>query len=180
MRMEAFWGEVLSILEFVNRGGIIVWIIIGFSFLMWLLLVRSRLEVRSARKIWIAKMSQEAKQTMAELKTIRLRKAFVRAAASAARRTADENIGWIRTIVTILPLIGLLGTVSGMIESFQSLASTADEQGMTQGISTALFTTLAGLVAALSGVFAVYRLERSVDALEHRVRTELEVDAVHS
>ena len=117
---------------------------------------------------------------MAELKTIRLRKAFVRAAASAARRTADENIGWIRTIVTILPLIGLLGTVSGMIESFQSLASTADEQGMTQGISTALFTTLAGLVAALSGVFAVYRLERSVDALEHRVRTELEVDAVHS
>jgi len=61
----------------------------------------------------------------------------------------------IKIIVMISPLLGLLGTVSGMIETFDSLASMAlftQSGGIAGGISQALFTTQMGLAVAIPGV----------------------------
>ena len=75
----------------------------------------------------------------------------------------------------VLWAIGLLGTVTGMIESFETLSAAggSDPGGLTGGISAALLTTLAGLVTALPGVFAVHRLERRTDRLADKVRARL-------
>lgn len=59
------------------------------------------------------------------------------------------------SIVTIAPLLGLLGTVSGMIETFDSLADMslfAQSGGIAGGISQALFTTQMGLAVAIPGL----------------------------
>lgn len=61
----------------------------------------------------------------------------------------------IRTIVTIAPLLGLLGTVGGMIETFDSLQEMAlftQSGGIAAGISQALITTQFGLAVAIPGL----------------------------
>lgn len=62
----------------------------------------------------------------------------------------------IKTMVALCPLLGLLGTVTGMIEVFNIMAVTGggDAKSMAGGVSRATIPTMAGMVAALSGVFA--------------------------
>lgn len=75
----------------------------------------------------------------------------------------------IKIIVMISPLLGLLGTVSGMIETFDSLASMAlftQSGGIAGGISQALFTTQMGLAVAIPGVLIQSVLNRRQKELE--------------
>ncbi len=76
-------------------------------------------------------------------------------------------------IVRIAPLLGLLGTVSGMIETFDSLGSmtlmSQSGGGVAGGISEALFSTQMGLLVAIPGVLAGRLLERREALLEGRL-----------
>ncbi len=75
----------------------------------------------------------------------------------------------ISIIVVLAPLLGLLGTVTGMIATFQSLNSSAGDGGIAGGISEALITTQLGLGVAIPGLLAARVLERR----EQRLRGEL-------
>ena len=68
----------------------------------------------------------------------------------------NTNLNFIATLVAMCPLMGLLGTVTGMIEVFNIMAVTGggDAKSMAGGVSKATIPTMAGMVAALSGVFA--------------------------
>lgn len=75
----------------------------------------------------------------------------------------------IGTLVAIAPLIGLLGTVTGMIETFDSLAEMAlftQGGGIAAGISTALYTTQMGLAVAIPGYLAKGVLDRRQAQIE--------------
>lgn len=71
----------------------------------------------------------------------------------------------VRTLVVIAPLLGLLGTVSGMIETFDSLASmtlhTGGNGGVAGGISEALVSTELGLLVAIPGLLIGRLLDRT-------------------
>lgn len=71
--------------------------------------------------------------------------------------TRIATIGWLGTI---LPMLGLLGTVSGMITTFQDLAITTSRQVLSQGLSEALWTTEVGLLGALPLLAAHHLLTR--------------------
>jgi len=79
----------------------------------------------------------------------------------------------LRTLVAVAPLLGLLGTVLGMIETFQALVHGSIEMTarLADGIHVALYTTQAGLMAALPGVFALAHLHHIYRAFvkEHSV-----------
>lgn len=166
--MPQSWLTPLA--RFLADGGPVVWVILAFSVLMWALLIEGALKLREARRDLEAGRLRDALAATpsAVFLTPKRREKFCRACRQEAGRVVAEEVAWVRVIVAILPLIGLLGTVDGMIESFNALASStdADSSGLTGGISTALLTTLAGLVAALSGVFTVYRLERAAARYE--------------
>jgi biopolymer transport protein ExbB len=75
----------------------------------------------------------------------------------------------VNAIVVIAPLTGLLGTVSGMIETFDSLAEMAlfsQSGGIAGGISEALFTTQMGLAVAIPGHLIGQMLRRRQEVLE--------------
>ena len=75
----------------------------------------------------------------------------------------------VNTIVIAAPLVGLLGTVSGMIETFDSLASAelfSQSGGIAGGISQALFTTQLGLVVAVPGLIIGRILDRKSSNME--------------
>jgi len=76
------------------------------------------------------------------------------------------------TIVAVAPLTGLLGTVVGMIETFDSLGDMslfAQSGGIAGGISQALFTTQMGLAVAIPGLIIGGMLDRKALAIRHEL-----------
>jgi biopolymer transport protein TolQ len=65
-------------------------------------------------------------------------------------------MSWLATTGSVTPFIGLLGTVAGIINAFEGLGleKTASIQAVAPGIADALFTTAAGLFAAIPAVIA--------------------------
>ncbi|TVR14012.1 MAG: MotA/TolQ/ExbB proton channel family protein [Planctomycetota bacterium] len=70
-------------------------------------------------------------------------------------RRRGHWLGLAAALVTAAPLLGLLGTVSGLIDSFAALAITADARSAGAGIGRALTTTQMGLLIAVPGLLAV-------------------------
>ncbi|MEO1018748.1 MAG: MotA/TolQ/ExbB proton channel family protein [Pseudomonadota bacterium] len=82
----------------------------------------------------------------------------------------DRHLGVLDSIATLSPLLGLFGTVLGMIEAFQAMQAAGGriEPGMLAGgISTALVTTAAGLAVAIPASAAFSWFEGRLDALRH-------------
>ena len=81
-------------------------------------------------------------------------------------KTARSHLKIIEVIATLSPLLGLLGTVLGMIEAFkklQSAGTAVDPALLSGGIWEALLTTAAGLVVAIPAVVALNWLEQSIE-----------------
>ena len=79
----------------------------------------------------------------------------------------DRDLKIMRVCIAAAPLLGLLGTVMGMLSTFDALAEgkggERTMQAVSQGIAEALITTETGLVVALPGLFYQYRLGRMRD-----------------
>jgi biopolymer transport protein ExbB len=147
-------GLTEVLLAFMDKGGNVLWLIAALLFVMWALIfervwyfqfgwkqdvaqVIGRWEARPERKSW------EAHQ----IRTMLISK---------ARMQINQYLPLIKTLVALCPLLGLLGTVTGMIEVFNIMAVTGggDAKSMAGGVQQATIPTMAGMVAALSGVFA--------------------------
>jgi biopolymer transport protein ExbB len=76
----------------------------------------------------------------------------------------ERNINFLGTLSAVAPLLGLLGTVLGIIESFLviDLGSTSNPTLMIPGISKALITTAAGMLIAIPALFAYRYFQRLV------------------
>ena len=81
-------------------------------------------------------------------------------------------VGTIALLATIAPLLGLLGTVGGMIKTFSVIAEfgTGNARALAGGISEALITTQTGLVVAVPGLFLASFLSRRSDELMERIQ----------
>ncbi len=80
----------------------------------------------------------------------------------------DHRLSYLALIGTISPMIGLFGTVHGMINSFYTIANgggTPDPNKLAEGISTALLTTLIGLAIAIPAISAYNILRNRVQRL---------------
>jgi biopolymer transport protein ExbB len=84
----------------------------------------------------------------------------------------ERYIKSIAILAGVAPLLGLLGTVSGMITTFLVIATsgTGDAKALASGISEALITTQTGLVVAVPGLFLANYLRRRSDKLISRMR----------
>lgn len=83
------------------------------------------------------------------------------------------NVRWLHLIAAVAPLLGLFGTVWGMIRAFFDYSNLTAGQNkatfLAQGIYEALVTTLAGLAVAIPAAMLAYYFEGRVEAMMHRV-----------
>lgn len=81
---------------------------------------------------------------------------------SRVEQSAKRGVAMIKTLVALAPLLGLLGTVTGMTEVFQimAIAGSGNPRAMASGVSRSTIPTMAGMVVALSGMYFVARLQR--------------------
>lgn len=102
------------------------------------------------------------------------------AAASDEIKRMRRFLSVLDTIITVAPLLGILGTVTGIINSFQVLGESGIEnpQAVTKGIAEALITTAAGLIIAIPSLFAYNyfnsKIQNSIVEIE-KYATSLEV-----
>jgi biopolymer transport protein ExbB len=83
-----------------------------------------------------------------------------------------RSIGMISVLAGVAPLLGLLGTVGGMITTFSVISrfGTGNAKALASGISEALITTQTGLVLAVPGLFLASYLHRRSERLQERMR----------
>jgi len=83
----------------------------------------------------------------------------------------SANLPLMRVLVPLSPLLGLIGTVSGMLEVFESMAlrGSADARTMASGVSHAMICTMSGLAVSITGLFPVHyfqsRVKRETESL---------------
>jgi biopolymer transport protein ExbB len=111
-------------------------------------------------------------------------KESIEEAANQVIHDLERYIGTLSVIANIAPLMGLLGTVLGMIQVFNAimLQGTGNTGVLAGGISVALYTTVAGLVVAIPATIAHKYFQRRVDAIVVTFEEEAVklVDALHS
>jgi biopolymer transport protein ExbB len=93
-------------------------------------------------------------------KSRQIRKALI----SRLNAGMSANVQVLRVLVPMSPLLGLLGTVSGMLNVFDSMAArgSADARSMANGVSEAMICTLTGLAVSISGLYPVFYFKRKV------------------
>lgn len=90
----------------------------------------------------------------------------------------QANMGLIKVLITLCPLLGLLGTVVGMLEIFDAVAITGgnNPRATASGVSKAIITTMAGMVVAISALPVVGLLNRSSAARSSDLINQLKLD----
>ena len=96
---------------------------------------------------------------------------LIRHCAMRIEPTLSKNLAIIAVLASIAPLLGLLGTVFGMIETFNviSVFGTGNARAMASGISIAMVTTQTGLVVAVPGLLSSFLLQRRAQRFELRL-----------
>ncbi|MGQ9427163.1 MotA/TolQ/ExbB proton channel family protein [Gilvimarinus sp. F26214L] len=174
--MLALQEALASIRDFMASGGPVLLAIAALAFVMWTLIfervwyfrgalrrdVRTALdhwESRAERKSWTAQKIREKLMSEVQMKV-------------------EQNTSLIATCVALCPLLGLLGTVYGMIEVFQVLSFTGggDVRPMADGVSKATIPTLAGMVSAISGVFGNTYVTRKAERENQLLEDHLTMD----
>jgi biopolymer transport protein ExbB len=146
--------EVLAgIRDFLETGGSVLWVILFAAILLWGLILERIAFFRWDFPVYTQQVIQQWRQRKdySSWNACQTRRALV----SEVSRKANRNISAIKTIVALCPLLGLLGTVTGMIQVFDVMASlgTGNARAMASGIFKATIPTMAGMVVALSGIY---------------------------
>lgn len=167
-----------AIRDFLELGGPVLVVIAWTIFIMWACILERMwfLRVRLGRLADAARAVWQARPEHESWEALRIREFLI----SNVRMAANARLPMIKTLVALCPLLGLLGTVTGMIQVFDvmAVAGTGDARAMASGVSMATVPTMAGMVGALSGVLLVSILNgwarREVNRLNDQLCTDEE------
>ena len=168
-------GIYIAIRTFLEMGGDVLYLIAIATFLMWAIIferwwfinTEHQQDVGNALTYWNGR--QERNSWNAHMIRLRL--------ISEVNIRLKVNMSYIKTLISLLPLIGLLGTVTGMISVFEAMAySGGNARSMAAGVSMATIPTMSGMVATLSGVLANTFLVSKVASEESFMEDTLTMD----
>jgi biopolymer transport protein ExbB len=162
-----------SLVQFVSSGGPVLFAILILTFVLWGLILERALywttshssTVARAKRAWANRPVSGAWAT----------EKFRQRLLSEAKLEASHFNGVIKVLVSVVPLLGLLGTVTGMVYVFDVMAVTGSSNArlMAEGIARATLPTMAGLLTSVSGVMFTYWYDRFVTKADMRLGDEL-------
>ncbi|MFB9134071.1 MotA/TolQ/ExbB proton channel family protein [Vibrio olivae] len=163
----------MTLHQFMQQGGQVLWWLAVVVLVYWLLVAERALYLSfyfpKQRAEWIEKWQQRKDQTSWYARSIR------EGWLGKAQSDLTQNLNFIKVLVAICPMLGLLGTVTGMISVFDVMANqgSSNPKLMAAGISLATLPTMAGMVAALVGMFVHARLVKACQIREVKLEKSL-------
>ena len=155
--------------QFLHLGGwVLKWILLAALLLTTLILERCWYLLRIHPRAQALRLAQwrgrDERQSWAAR---RIREQLI----SELKIGLSSTLPLIRVMVPLAPLLGLLGTVTGMLEVFDAMtaAGQSDVRAMAYGVSHAMISTLAGLVVSLFALLASVQLGARVRELSERL-----------
>jgi biopolymer transport protein ExbB len=165
--VAALQWPISAVSDLVAEGGPFVFWIFLCGFVMWTLAIErfwyfSRILPKQVR---VSKAGWEARDDRRSWCAHQIRRAMI----SRVNTDMSSNQLLLRVLVPLSPLLGLVGTVGGMLEVFDSMAlrGSADARAMASGVSHAMICTLTGLAVSITGLYPVYYF---------RSRTQMETE----
>ena len=152
----------LGLITFMELGGNVLWLIMALTFLMWALIFERMWYFQSEHKGLISSATGvwEDRVERRSWSAHQIRERII----SESSERIMGSLPLIQTCVTLCPLLGLLGTVTGMISVFDAMATQGgNARSMAAGVSQATIPTMAGMVASLSGLLGTTLLKRKID-----------------
>jgi len=160
---------------FFNAGGPILWLILLVTIVMWTLIIErfwyiARVHPRTTAKTLNAWQQRRDHRSWQAHK---IREALI----SQLSLDLIQFLHIIRMLVIICPLLGLLGTVTGMMHIFDviTVLGTGNPRAISTGISMATIPTMAGLVVAISGYYFIFRLKHKATIETQKITDMLAV-----
>jgi biopolymer transport protein ExbB len=148
---------------FMQRGGPVLWVIAWLLLIKWSLVFERiwylntthKTNIKTTLADWNARSDTQS-WSAHHIRTMMISKISL---------DVRNTLPIIEVLVTICPLLGLIGTVTGMIEVFfvMAVSGGGDAKSMAGGVSKATIPTMAGMVGAISGIFAFNYLKSKVD-----------------
>jgi biopolymer transport protein ExbB len=177
----AFWLRAVdsahALLDFMSAGGVVMWALAVLCVVFWTLVFERFWYMRRIFPRWVQERREAWQQVLADdngnwQRAVRL------AWLAQARQQLAAPLRLGKTLVALYPLLGLLGTVLGMIAVFDVLAlnGTGNPRGMAAGVWQATLPTMAGMVLAIPGLFSLARLEREASQAIERLADQLRHD----
>ena len=164
---------LLDYIDFFELGGPVLLVIIGVSIILWILILERYWYFSKTYPVKLDQLSGQWQRRKDHISwyALRLREGLL----SELSMSLREHLMMIRALIAVLPLLGLLGTVTGMISIFDVLNvfGTGNPRGMAAGISRALLPTTAGLAASLLGLFFSSDINGRAVKLEDKARDQL-------
>ncbi|WP_346837760.1 MotA/TolQ/ExbB proton channel family protein [Microbulbifer sp. SAOS-129_SWC] len=174
--MHALNDAWAAVNAFMASGGPVLFLIAGLTFFMWTLIFERVFYFHKSMKgdVQTAVDQWEKRSERKSWNAHQIRYALI----SRVSEKINSNLDMIQACVSLAPLFGLLGTVWGMINVFEVLAITGggDAKQMASGVSMATIPTMAGMVAALSGVFANTYVTRKAERESQLLEDHLTMD----
>ena len=170
-----FWliEEFEAIDRFLGLGGDVLKVIFLLTFGLWVLVLERNLFFFFELPKISSQIKQDwlARQDKSSWYARHIRRELI----SRVAVQSDQGLGMIKVMIALCPLLGLLGTVVGMVSVFDVLAvtGTGSPRAMASGISQATIPTMAGMVAALSGLYFNAQLEKRADRARHEIADSL-------
>ena len=164
------FGPIADISDFLSNGGPIIVILLFVAAMLWYLIAERLMFVffkyPKIKQAAMQRWDDSADHASWFAKGVR------RMLISETSKSVAKSVFTIKTLVALCPMIGLLGTVYGMIDVFDVMAisGTGNAREMASGVYKATLPTMAGMVVALSGIYFSAQLE----TLARRERRELE------
>lgn len=174
--MNLLLPQLDAVARFFELGGGVLWWILATALLMWLLIIERywyywRVFPFRHRQLLAHWRERADVSSWTGRRILQMQVADLSA-------QLQQSMYLIRTLVALCPLLGLLGTVTGMIQVFDVMAitGTGNPRAMASGVSMATIPTMAGMVVALSGLYFRNHLDRRVAAA--RLHLSLEADSL--
>lgn len=164
-----------SIQAFVGSGGPVLLAILVLTFVLWGLIIERGLYWTTAHPM-VASRAKRAWEARSDHKSWWAH-AYRNRLISEARQESEQFNDLIKTLVSVTPLLGLLGTVTGMVFVFDVMAVTGSSNArlMAEGISRATLPTMAGLFTSVSGVMFTYWFDRFAQKATAKLSDEMKV-----
>ncbi|MEA2118435.1 MotA/TolQ/ExbB proton channel family protein [Halovibrio sp. HP20-50] len=165
------WLEPVE--RLVEAGGVVLVVLAVVAVLVFAMAMERwwyyRITWRIARRQLLRRWAARSDHTSWSARTLR----HVWAQALVAR--LRKPLPWLKLLVALCPLLGLLGTVTGMISVFDSLSlsETHQARAMADGVARATLPTLTGMAIAVVGLLFISRLEHVIRREDQRLHDRL-------